>query len=123
MKMLHCKNCFDHISLRVGSMRKCECGAIAGKYLNDRLNAVVTSNAIVYGIDSNVGFRDSLHYAEIWQKEHPNIRRDFYFTGWVPSLGCAGEVIWVDTVEEVENFDNNYKVVDFNKWGTKPVTE
>ena len=88
--------------------RKCFCGEVAGKYLDDDVTAVVSSNAIVVGID-NFGFNLAKELS-IKGMKYSN-RVDYFFTGWVPNH--PGEVIVVDTVDEVVEY--NYHLPDEKK--------
>lgn len=96
IRCLDCKDIFMAINKKV---RVCECGKHAAKYLSDNITAVVTKYAIVFGID-NVGFNDAETRAIVYKKV--DYRRDFFFTGWIPNH--PGEVIWVDTVEDVNEY-------------------
>lgn len=49
MKLLLCADCWDVFKLAVGKMRKCSCGKVKGRYL-DNLTAEVSENAISLAI-------------------------------------------------------------------------
>lgn len=101
MKSAYCRSCgilFSLPSPMYGIM-KCKCGTNAGKYLNDGLTAVFTKDSIIIGIDNNTWLAAIHNY--LVYREYPS-RVDFYFCGWVPTK--PGEVIFVNTVEEVENY-------------------
>jgi hypothetical protein len=100
MKLIACQKCKDLISLVNEHTRQCFCGEIAGKYLDDNITAVVSSNAIVVGID-NYGFNLA---KELSIKGRSSANRiDYFFTGWIPNH--PGEVIEVETVDEVIEYD------------------
>lgn len=44
MKLIYCPECGDVFQLRLGKMKKCECGAVKGRYINNSL-AEVSKNA------------------------------------------------------------------------------
>lgn len=98
-KFIICDECDDVVLLVNEITRTCGCGKCAGKYLKDNITAVVTKDAIVFGID-NVTFRDAL----IRASDHKDLtyRRDFFFTGWVPNH--PGEIIRVNEVEDVKDY-------------------
>ena len=99
----------------------CVCeDAKAGKYLDDNLTAVVTKNAVVVGIDNN-SFGDCIHRYNIYNPEgtEPYDKRvDFFFAGWIPTI--PGEIIKVDTKEEVEEFPPDFETD--NEFSTMPVS-
>lgn len=116
MKLLYCENCHDLVRLFPAKTKKCDCGQVAGKYLKDDLTAVVTANAVVCGIDNN-----SLQIARIYYNHNKNrvpSRVDYYFVGWIPTH--PGEVVIVDTVEEVDDFPYETEI---NETSTIPVKE
>lgn len=96
MKLVACTECHDIMNLNHAHVRTCYCGAVAGRYLDDYITAVVNKDAIVVGIDNN-GFNIAKNYYEAHQElEH---RIDIFFTGWIPNH--PGEVVVVDSVEDV----------------------
>ena len=100
MKLLFCEECRDTVSMTHDNItRTCKCGKTAGKYLKDKLTAVVTEHAVVFGIDNN-SFANALATVrkvlfEDVQGFDMNKRYDFFFTGWIPTI--PGEVIIVPT--------------------------
>ena len=102
MKLINCPKCNDVVNLSEHDVRYCFCCECAGKYLDDKVTAVVTKDCIVAGIDNN-GFNVARYYA-VEHRENPN-RLDFFFTGWIPNK--PGEVIVVDSIEEVIEYDNH----------------
>ena len=103
-KLITCPTCNDIVNLTKEYNRSCFCGKCKGRYLDDNVTAIVNKDAIVVGIDNN-GFRLSKELY-VMNKEHPS-RLDFFFTGWIPTK--PGEVIVVDTVEDVSRYDNHVK--------------
>jgi len=108
MKLLFCESCRDTVSMTHGNItRSCKCGKVAGKYLEDKLTAVVTIEAVVFGIDNN-SFANALAtvnkvlFQDIEGFEK-NKRYDFFFTGWIPTK--PGEVIVVENKVSVEATD------------------
>jgi len=108
MKLIACPKCNDTMQLVQGYVRTCFCGECGGKYLSDRITAVVNKDAIVFGIDNN-GFGVAKQLYEMHQ-ETPH-RIDFFFTGWIPNH--PGEVIQVETVEDVLAYE--YEMDDEDK--------
>jgi hypothetical protein len=103
MKLLFCEDCRDAVSMTHDNItRSCKCGKVAGKYLKDKLTAVVTEHAVVFGIDNNsfsnaVATVDKvLNGVEGFDADK---RYDFFFTGWIPTI--PGEVIIVPTKAHV----------------------
>jgi hypothetical protein len=118
MKLIYCEKCGDLVLLRKKFIKLCCCEEVAGKYLNDNLTAVVTKNSIVVGIDNN-SFGDSIHRYNIYHPEgtEPHDKRiDFFFAGWIPTI--PGEVIKVDSEEEVGLFPSDYETD--NEYSTMP---
>lgn len=123
MKLLRCDKCKDvflipHINQGKPGWRMCICGAQAGKYLSDGITAVVTKDSILIGIDNNT-FGFSMRAMEYWKNEedYKDKRLDFFFVGWIPTL--PGEVIFVDSVEEVINYNFEEK---YTHTSTNPTT-
>jgi len=108
MKLFYCTECYSLIQVRVSHIYNCLCKKHAGKYLNDNLTAVFTKGTIIVGIDNNSFYpavdRYKIHNPE-GEKPYPT-RIDFFFVGWVPTI--PGEVIFVDTVDDVVNFPMDY---------------
>lgn len=52
MKLLFCTECEDIIRLKTGNLKKCDCGRISGRYI-DEINAVYSGPAYPIGIDNN----------------------------------------------------------------------
>lgn len=108
MKLIACQKCSDLVMLVNEHTRKCFCGEVAGKYLDDDITAVVNSEALVVGID-NYGFRLAKILAI---KAYNHLERiDHFFTGWVPNH--PGEVIVVETIDEVTEY--NYHLPEEKK--------
>lgn len=119
MKLIYCEECKSLTSIPSrGQMSTCNCGDCCGKYLSDNITAVVNKDAIIVGLDS-LSYRTALERYKI-VKEQSNIRYDYYFTGWVPTV--PGEIIIVDTVDDVEGyeFDGDYK---HNETSTLPTKD
>lgn len=110
MKLLFCVECRDAVSLAEEITRKCKCGKVAGKYLSDHITAVVTPSC-VFGIDNNSFLNALATVGKVvggeFEAFDQNKRYDFFFTGWIPTI--PGEVIFVDTPEDVEAYDYNEK--------------
>lgn len=117
MKLVACQNCNDLVMLINKVTRCCKCGEVAGKYLDDNNTAVVTKNAIVVGIDNN-GFNIAKWYSMGEEAQNCKYRVDYFFTGWVPNF--PGEVIKVETVDDVLNYDYHVKEEDINYESTSP---
>ena len=117
MKLVSCKKCKDLVMLVSEEIRFCMCGDIAGRYLDDRITAVVTKNAIVVGIDNN-GFNIAKNYALCEKIQNCKYRVDYFFTGWIPNF--PGEVIEVETVDDVINYDYHMIEEDKNYSSTSP---
>lgn len=49
MKLIICPKCEDWVKLRLKKMRKCECGHIKGRYI-DNVKAEVSEDAISVGV-------------------------------------------------------------------------
>ena len=67
MKLIACPECNDTMQLVHAYVRTCWCGHVGGKYLSDKITAVVSKDAIVFGIDNN-GFALAKHMYEQHQK-------------------------------------------------------
>ncbi len=52
MKLLFCPQCQDVRKLRKLIVTRCQCGAVAGFYKGDGLHAVVSTEAMVVGLDN-----------------------------------------------------------------------
>jgi hypothetical protein len=118
MKLILCSECGDLVLLKKETIRLCMCGEVAGKYLNDNLTAVVTKNSIVVGIDNN-SFGDCIHRYNVYNPEGTEpygTRVDFFFAGWIPTI--PGEIIKVDSEEEVGLFPSNHETD--NEYSTMP---
>ena len=100
MKAIWCDDCRDLVVLRKGLIRECSCGAHAGTYLSDNITAVISKEAFVVGLDNN-SFLNAVASCN-WARENVEHRVDYFFCGWIPNI--PGEVIYVDTVEDVHNF-------------------
>jgi len=122
MKLIYCKECGWLIQLFRKYTMTCACKEYprAGKYLNDNLTAVVTKNSIVVGIDNN-SFGDCVNRYNIYNPKgtDPYDKRvDFFFAGWIPTI--PGEVIKVDSIEEVDEFPPDFE--SDNEFSTMPVS-
>ncbi len=130
MKLLFCKECHDTVTMATeDEVRLCKCRKTAGKYLSDRITAVITKASLVFGIDNNSFLNAAKTVERILDGEMPAFeegkRYDFFFTGWIPTV--PGEVIVVDTPGEVAEFDYELEIsftsqnpsTDFNEthWG------
>jgi len=123
MKLVYCPKCNYLFELRHKHVFHCLCeeNQNGGKYLNDGLVAIVTEDAVVVGIDNN-SFRDcTTRYKQHNPKgEEPwDTRIDFFFTGWIPTI--PGEIVRVDTIEEVVKFPCDTVVGDGSY--TMPVSQ
>ena len=107
MKLINCPKCNDVVCLAPQVTRMCLCEHIAGKYLEDNVTAVVSKDAIVFGIDNN-GIAIAKHFAENAKKV--DYRVDYFFTGWIPNH--PGEVQVVETVEDVYSTSPEMKEED-----------
>lgn len=109
MKLLWCPDCHDTITIGVNNIvRKCMCGRTAAKYLEDNITAIVTEGSIVFGID-NTSLTNAIKNAKYWMPNKFDRKRlDFFFTGWVPTK--PGEVVFVDTVEDVIAYNYHEKL-------------
>lgn len=116
MKLISCPECKDLILLVPKDVRICYCGKHGGKYLNDHITAVVNKGAILVGLDNN-SFTNAKKTV-MQNKDKWEHRVDFFFVGWIPTK--PGEVIFVDTLDEVLEFDNNYDAE--NTFSTMPVS-
>jgi len=115
MKLIACPKCNDTMQLVQGYVRTCWCGDCGGKYLSDRITAVVNKDAIIFGIDNN-GFGVAKQLYDMHQ-ETPH-RVDFFFTGWIPNH--PGEVVVVDSVEDVLAYEYEMKDEDKEYDSTLP---
>lgn len=100
MKLIACSKCSDLVMLIEEKTRTCECGEIAGKYLDDKITSVITENSILVGID-NIGFKLAKSLS-VEARKH-KYRIDYFFTGWCPNHG--GEIEVVETVDDVIEYD------------------
>ena len=117
MKLLYCEECGDLVTLRMYKPRSCNCTKYAGKYLSDRITAVVNEGAILVGIDNNTfqtAVDRTLHY-----REELDYRIDFFFCGWLPTE--PGEVIFVPTFEEVLEYPFEINGTEYKS--TNPVSK
>lgn len=108
MKLLFCRECRDVISITHDNItRSCKCGKVAGKYLKDKITAVVTKEAVVFGLDNNSFLNALTTVDRILNTDMPqfdnNMRYDFFFTGWIPTL--PGEVMVVKNIAYVKATD------------------
>jgi len=110
MKLIKCEECGDLVMLILEETRYCSCYNVAGKYLDDRITAVVSEEAIVVGIDNN-GLNIATNYAMSDVAQDCKGRIDYFFTGWIPNH--PGEVIIVKTIDDVVYYD--YKMKDKDK--------
>ncbi len=115
MKLIACDHCGDVLMLIEKESRECLCGSISGKYLDDKVTAVINSDAIVFGIDNN-GFTVAKTLAK--KAKEVSYRVDYFITGWIPNH--PGEVIVVDQVEDVWAFPHELKDEDKNYTSTLP---
>ena len=104
MKLITCEKCLDVVNLVESHTRTCHCGEIAGKYLDDRVTAVVSSKALVMGIDNN-GWNIAKHMVKNALEKEIDFRVDYFFVGWIPTI--PGEVIVVDSVYDVYDYDDH----------------
>ena len=108
MKILFCVECRDAVAITTGNItRSCVCGKTGGKYLKDRITAVITEFSVVFGIDNN-SFINALSTVEkVLSGDIPHFekgkRYDFFFTGWIPTV--PGEIITVPTLAHVKATD------------------
>ena len=109
MKLIKCEECKDLVMLITHTTRHCLCHNVAGKYLDDNITAVVNEEAIVVGIDNN-GFNIATLYAMSEGAQDCKGRIDYFFTGWIPNH--PGEIIIVNSVKEVEDYDFHMKSED-----------
>jgi len=104
MKLFYCIECYNLIQIKKNHIFTCICKKHCGKYLDDNNTAIFTKGAIIVGIDNNTWSPAVQRYL----KHEPNgeepypVRIDFFFTGWIPTI--PGEVIFVDTEQEVIDF-------------------
>lgn len=104
MKLLYCPECYDAVSMTHDNItRSCKCGKTAGKYLKDKITAVVSEGSVVFGIDNN-SFLNALYTVKKVKDGNvegfPKDRRfDFFFTGWIPTK--PGEVLFVKSKAHV----------------------
>jgi len=117
MKLIKCEECGDLVMLIRRHTRCCVCGDIAGKYLDDGITAIVSKDAVVVGIDNN-GFNIAARYAMSKNAQDCEYRVDYFFTGWIPNF--PGEVIIVETVDDVLNYDYHMEEKDKNYESTSP---
>ena len=117
MKLISCQECKDMVVLRRKEIRSCHCGNVAGKYLDDGITAVVNNEAIVVGIDNN-GFNIAERNATSDAAQKCSHRVDYFFTGWIPNF--PGEVIRVETVDDVLKYDYHISDEDKNYGSTSP---
>lgn len=108
MKLLFCRECRDVVSITHDNItRSCKCGKVAGKYLKDKITAVVTKEAVVFGLDNNSFLNALTTVDRILTTDMPqfdkNMRYDFFFTGWIPTL--PGEVMVVKNIAYVKATD------------------
>jgi hypothetical protein len=112
MKLFICPKCEQMVDLmswkkyrkgkykNKGIVTRCYCGKSAGKYLSDNCTAVFTKDCPIVGIDNNTFMTAVARYFE--GKILYDSRVDFFFTGWIPTI--PGEVIFVDTVQDVIDY-------------------
>lgn len=117
MKLLVCRYCHDMFAMRNKYARFCSCGKSAGKYLDDDITAVYNKNAVVFGID-NLGFGIALALRNDDVTKYPKVRVDRFFTGWIPNH--PGEVIIVNTIQEVLDYPYEMKDEDKEYTSTSP---
>lgn len=129
MKLIYCPHCSQILSLVAGEKYKrgprkgqrrerityCSCRKCAGKWLSDSIMAVFSKDVIVVGIDNNTWNIAVKRYDYCKTLES---RIDFFFTGWIPSK--PGEVIIVDTIDEVIKYPFEYNKITTS---TMPVSE
>lgn len=120
MKLLRCPKCEDFFSLinKVGRVKTCSCGETAGKYLEDGIQAVVTENSVVAGIDNNTFFTALYRQKDMLEKHPEYPRIDFFFAGWVPTI--PGEVIRVKSTSDVVTYP--LEVEKKTSFSTMPVS-
>jgi hypothetical protein len=100
MKLIWCPFCHHLFSLSARKVRKCDCGRYAGKYIN-QTDAVANKGAIVVGIDNNT-FMPAVSQAIGYQTEEE--RLNFYFAGWIPNMKHDGQVKFLATIQDVEDY-------------------
>jgi len=104
MKAIRCDECSDVVMMPIkGVIKRCYCGKYHAKYLNDGITLIVNGEPVVIGIDNNT-FSIAVERAE-YTKEWTH-RVDFFFTGWIPNH--PGEVIFVNTIDDVIKFEEDF---------------
>ena len=108
MKLLFCPHCRDTVSMTHDNFtRTCKCGKVAGKYLKDKITAVVTKDAVVFGVDNNSFLNALMTVGKVLHNDIQGFeegkRYDFFFTGWIPTV--PGEVIVVKNTAYVRATD------------------
>lgn len=108
MKLLFCVHCRDTVCMTTeNETRSCKCKKTGGKYLKDRITAVITEDSVVFGIDNNSFINALATIEKIWSGEYSQFkegqRYDFFFTGWIPTV--PGEVIRVKSLAHVKATD------------------
>lgn len=104
MKLIYCIKCGDLINLKVNLVEECECGNIAGGYIND-LDArfcAKTDDYLLLGFN-NHSLKDAYHRYNRW-KEADAIQKDrmgFLFEAFVIPEPCS-TFERVDSVEDIE---------------------
>lgn len=108
MKLLFCPECRETVVMATGNVvNHCKCKKTAGKYLKDGVTAVITEEAVVFGIDNNSFLNAMLTVKKVLNNDIPHFdkekRYDFFFTGWIPTK--PGEVIIVKNLTYVRATD------------------
>lgn len=81
MKLIFCRQCQDVIRLFQNSVRMCKCGAVGGKYLNNK-------DAVYFGKDAvPIGFNNSSLLSAV--KHQPVEGLGFNFSAFVIPKDCA----------------------------------
>lgn len=108
MKLILCEKCWDVVKLSM-KPRTCECGQVAGKYL-DNVTAVVTENAISLALGNGSLERAISDMRQLKKNSANNAdREDYYEYGngqishaWVrPNEGSGNPHCKVATLEEI----------------------
>lgn len=115
MKLITCLECSDVVNLIESHTRTCICGNVAGKYLDDKITAVVTTSALVMGIDNN-GWNIAKHMVISALEKEIKERIDYFFVGWIPTK--PGEVIFVDEVDDVYGYEDHIENPEYTS--TRP---
>lgn len=76
MKLLVCRKCKDMLALAIHEERRCQCGAVAGRYREDGVHADASGPYVAFGIHSadiskvltarRIGMPFELLHVEAW---------------------------------------------------------